>query len=62
MAYAVLRLITKVSYWHTDSPGCARIRIAGDPKPASGWQHQQTHSCSSNKLHTLAKVNFTDKQ
>eukprot|EP00957_Ditylum_brightwellii_P058058 4402711-Ditylum_brightwellii.AAC.1 len=28
-------------HWHTDSPRCARMRIAGDPEPASGWQHQQ---------------------
>jgi hypothetical protein len=31
-----------VCHWHTDSPGCTRMHIAGDLEPASGWQHQHT--------------------
>eukprot|EP00957_Ditylum_brightwellii_P065801 4991241-Ditylum_brightwellii.AAC.1 len=27
--------------WHTDSPGCAHMPIAGDLEPASSWHYQQ---------------------
>eukprot|EP00957_Ditylum_brightwellii_P132158 10076444-Ditylum_brightwellii.AAC.1 len=39
-----------VCHWHTDSPGCARMRIIGDPEPASGWQTSTTQlNCIADK-------------